>query len=47
MDTKDSSTVGSWMRTLLEEYGITPEKRGVITADGAEKAAAREAGLEY
>ena len=47
MDTKDSLTVGSWMRTLLEEYGITPEKRGVITADGAEKVAAREAGLEY
>ena len=47
MDSKDSSTVGSWMRTLLEMYGIPPEKRGVITADGAEKAAAREAGLEY
>jgi hypothetical protein len=44
---KDAQSVASWIRDLLDEYEIPLAKRGVMTADGAEKSAAELAGLEY
>lgn len=44
---KDALSVGTWISDILDKYEIPRSKRGVLTADGAEKAAAREAGLEY
>jgi hypothetical protein len=44
---KDANSVGRWIRDLIEEYSIPQAKCGVLTADGAEEASAREAGLEY
>ena len=44
---KDANSVSRWIRDLIESYEIPKSKCGVLTADGAEEAAAREAGLEY
>ena len=44
---KDARTVSSWIREMLDNYEISMSQRGVMVADGAESAAAREAGLEY
>lgn len=44
---KDANSVALWLREIIEEYGIPQAKRGVMTADGAERAAAEAAGLEY
>ena len=44
---KDAKRVSTWISDILDSYEIPLAKRGVMTADGAEEAAARDAHLEY